>query len=65
MAENMPETLFFMKFIQAKPQVKSQKKNYYDLFYTTIKNLTDGGGEIMGLRKIILGFLYYIKTDEK
>ena len=27
-----------MKFLQTKPQVKNMNINYYDLFYTVIKN---------------------------
>ena len=27
-----------MKFLQTKPQVKNMKINYYDLYYTVIKN---------------------------
>ena len=30
-----------MKFLQTKPQVKSMNINYYDLYYTVIKNRID------------------------
>ena len=32
------EVILLMKFLQTKPQVKNMKNNYYDLFYTGIKN---------------------------
>ena len=32
------EVLLLMKFLQIKPQVKDMNMNYYDLFYTVIKN---------------------------
>ena len=32
------EALLLMKFLQTKPQVKNMNFNYYDLFYTVIKN---------------------------
>ena len=32
------EVLLFMKFLQTKPQVKNMNNNYYDLYYTVIKN---------------------------
>ena len=32
------EVLLLMKFLQTKPQVKNMNINYYDLFYTVIKN---------------------------
>ena len=30
-----------MKILQTKPQVKNTNKNYYDLYYTVIKNRDD------------------------
>ena len=30
--------LLVMTFLQTKPQVKSMKNNYYDLYYAVIKN---------------------------
>ena len=30
-----------MKFLQTKPSVKNMNINYYDLFYTVIKNRDD------------------------
>ena len=30
-----------MKFLQTKPQVKNMNINYYDLYYTVIKNRDD------------------------
>ena len=35
------EVLLLMKFLQTKPQVKNMNKNYYDLYYTVIKNRDD------------------------
>ena len=32
------EVLLLMKFLQTKPQVKTMNINYYDMFYTVIKN---------------------------
>ena len=32
------EVLMLMKFLQTKPQVKKMNINYYDLYYTVIKN---------------------------
>ena len=32
------EVLKLMKFLQTKPQVKNMNINYYDLYYTVIKN---------------------------
>ena len=32
------EVLLLIKFLQTKPQVKNMNINYYDLFYTVIKN---------------------------
>ena len=33
------EVLILMKFVQTKSQVKNVNINYYDLFYTVIKNI--------------------------
>ena len=30
-----------MKFLQTKPQVKNMNINYYDLYYTVVKNRDD------------------------
>ena len=35
------EVLKLMKFLQTKPQVRNMKINYYDLYYTVIKNRDD------------------------
>ena len=32
------EVLLLMKFFQTKPQIKNMNINYYDLYYTVIKN---------------------------
>ena len=32
------EVFLLMKFLQTKPQVKNMNINYYDLYYTVIKN---------------------------
>ena len=32
------EMLLLMKFLQTKPQVKNMNINYYDLYYTVIRN---------------------------
>ena len=32
------EVLLLMKFLQTKPQIQQMNINYYDLFYTVIKN---------------------------
>ena len=32
------EVLLLQKFLQTKPQVKNMNINYYDLYYTVIKN---------------------------
>ena len=34
------EALLIIKFLQTKPQIKSMNINYFDLYYTVIKNLT-------------------------
>ena len=35
------EVLMLMKFSKTKPQVKNMNINYYDLFYTVIRNRDD------------------------
>ena len=35
------ETLWLLKFLQTKPQIKNLNMNYYDLYYTVIKNRDD------------------------
>ena len=35
------EVLLLIKFWQTKPQVKNMNSNYYDLYYTVIKNRYD------------------------
>ena len=35
------EVLMLMKFLQTKPQVKNMNINYYDLYYTVIRNRDD------------------------
>ena len=37
-SKNYHEVFKIMKFSQTRPQVKNMKNNYYDLFYTVIKN---------------------------
>ena len=37
-SETYNEVLLFMKFLQTKPQIKNMNINYYDLYYTVIKN---------------------------
>ena len=32
------EEILLMKFLQTKPQVKNMDINYYDLYYTVVKN---------------------------
>ena len=32
------EVLLLMKYLQTKPQIKNRNVNYYDLYYTLIKN---------------------------
>ena len=32
------EVLLLMKFLQTKPQIKNMNINYYDLYYTVLKN---------------------------
>ena len=32
------EVILLMKFLQTKPQIKNMNINYYDLYYTVIKN---------------------------
>ena len=32
------EVMMLMKFLQTKPQVKNMNNNYYDSFFTVIKN---------------------------
>ena len=32
------EVLLLMKYLQTKPQVENMNINYYDLYYTVIKN---------------------------
>ena len=39
------EVLLLMKFLQTKPQIKNININYYDLYYTVIKN-RDGNKDI-------------------
>ena len=39
------EVLMLMKFLQTKPQVKNMNINYYDLYYTVIKNRNEKGNE--------------------
>ena len=36
--KNYHEVLLLMKFLQTKPHVKNRNINYYDLYYTVIKN---------------------------
>ena len=35
------EALLLMKFLQTKPQVQNNNFNYYDLYYTIVKNRDD------------------------
>ena len=35
------EVLLLMKFLQTRPQVKNFNINYYDLYYTVIKNIDE------------------------
>ena len=35
------KVFLLMKFLQTKPQVKNTNNNYYDLYYTVIKNRDD------------------------
>ena len=35
------EVLLLLKFLQTKPHVKNMNNNYYDLYYTVIKNRDD------------------------
>ena len=37
-SKNYIEVLLLMKYLQTKPQVKNMKNNFYDLYYTVIKN---------------------------
>ena len=37
-SESYHEVLLLMKILQAKPQNKKMNINYYDLYYTVIKN---------------------------
>ena len=37
------EVLLLIKFPQTKPPVRNMNKNYYDLYYTVIKNRDDKG----------------------
>ena len=39
------EVLLLMKFLQIKPQAKNTNNNYYDLYYTVIKNRDDKNNE--------------------
>ena len=39
------EVSLILKLLQTKPQAKSKKINYYDLFYTVIKNVEDKDDE--------------------
>ena len=39
------EVLLLMKYLQTKPQVKNVNINYYDLYYTVIKNRKEKGKE--------------------
>ena len=32
------EIILIMKFLRTRPQVKNMNKNYYDLYYTVVKN---------------------------
>ena len=38
-----PEVFLLIKLLQTKPQIRSMNYNFYDLFYTVIKNRDDKG----------------------
>ena len=40
-SRNYHEVLLLMNFLQTKPQVRNMNNNYYDLYYTVIKNKDD------------------------
>ena len=39
--KNFHEVLLWLKFLQTKLKVKSMNTNYYDLYYTVLKNRDD------------------------
>ena len=45
------KVLLLMKLLQTKPQVKNMNINYYDLFYTIIKNRNEKGSVDIKLEK--------------
>ena len=67
------EVLMLMKFLQTKPQVKIMNNNYYDLFYTVIKNRDEKEVEddkyendYISLNDVIISNLYVgIRRREK
>ena len=42
--------LLIMKFSQTKPQITSKNENFYDLYFTILKKLSDEGRENWDLR---------------
>ena len=59
------EVLLIMKFLQTKPQVKNMNINYYDFFYTVIKNRDAKQGvndeyenEFISLNDVIIPYHY-------
>ena len=67
------EVLKLMKFSQTKPQVKNMNFNYYDLYYTVIKNRNEEEivdnkyeNDIIGLNDVIIPNQYVgIKVRQK
>ena len=47
------ESLVLMKFLLRKPQVKSKKMRFFDLYYKVIKNLSGEDGEKWNLKQTI------------
>ena len=54
------EVLLLMKILQTEPQVKNMNNNYYDLFYTVIKNRDEKGVLDDQYEKDYINFNYII-----
>ena len=48
------EVLLLRKFLQTKPQVKNMNFNYYDLYYTVIKNRGENKLKITNMKTMLL-----------
>ena len=59
------EVLFLMKYLQTKPQVENMNINYYDLYYTVIKNRDEKEFVDNQYEKDYINFIDFIIPNHK